>query len=76
MKLLMVEDNELDRKLLREVLRHKGHTAEEALTAAEAIAALSRMPAPTWSCSTSTSRATVSRSPRTSGPHRRWLVPP
>jgi CheY-like chemotaxis protein len=46
MKLLRVEDNELDRKLLREVLRHKGHTAEEAVTAAEAIAALSRIPAP------------------------------
>ncbi len=46
MKLLMVEDNELNRKLLREVLSHKGHTAEEAVTAEEAIAALERMPAP------------------------------
>jgi two-component system cell cycle response regulator DivK len=46
MKLLVVEDNELNRRLLREVLKHKGHTAEEAVTAAEAIAALSRTPAP------------------------------
>jgi len=46
MKLLVVEDNELNRKLLRAVLRLKGHTAEEAVTAAEAIAALSRIPAP------------------------------
>jgi CheY-like chemotaxis protein len=46
MKLLVVEDNELNRKLLRAVLRLKGYTAEEAVTAAEAIAALSRIPAP------------------------------
>jgi len=45
-KLLTVEDNELNRKLLRKVLRQKGHTAEEAVTAEEAIAALERMPAP------------------------------
>jgi CheY-like chemotaxis protein len=46
MKLLLVEDNDLNRKLLRELLRHRGHETEEAVTAAEAIAALSRTPAP------------------------------
>jgi two-component system cell cycle response regulator DivK len=46
MKLLTVEDNELNRKLLRAVLKHQGHIAEEAVTAAEAIEALQRMPPP------------------------------
>ncbi len=46
MKLLLVEDNEANRKLVRVLLRLKGHTAEEAVTAEEAIAALEKMPAP------------------------------
>jgi CheY-like chemotaxis protein len=46
MKLLMVEDNELNRKLLRAVLKHQGHAAAEAVTAAEAIEALARAPPP------------------------------
>jgi two-component system cell cycle response regulator DivK len=46
MKLLMVEDNELNRKLLRSLLKYKGHVAEEAVTAAEAIEAVSRTPPP------------------------------
>lgn len=46
MKMLLVEDNELNRRLLREVLRHGGHSWEEATTAAEALAALGRPPPP------------------------------
>jgi two-component system cell cycle response regulator DivK len=42
MKVLIVEDNEVNRRLVREVFRHKGHQLEEAETAAEAIAALGR----------------------------------
>jgi two-component system cell cycle response regulator DivK len=45
-KLLVVEDNELNRKLLRELLGHRGHSTEETSTAAEAIALLSSAPAP------------------------------
>ncbi|HEX4383037.1 MAG TPA: response regulator [Myxococcales bacterium] len=46
MKVLVVEDNELNRKLLRDLLGHRGHSTEETATAAEAISHLSRSPAP------------------------------
>jgi CheY-like chemotaxis protein len=46
MKILVVEDNELNRRLLRALLQSKGFDMEEAQTAAEAIAALGRPPLP------------------------------
>ena len=46
MKLLLVEDNASNRQLAQAVLKRKGHVAEEARTAPEAIAALDRGPLP------------------------------
>ncbi|HVY61814.1 MAG TPA: response regulator [Planctomycetota bacterium] len=46
MRVLIVDDNQVNRRLVREVLNHKGHASEEAETAAEAIAALERRPLP------------------------------
>jgi CheY-like chemotaxis protein len=46
MQFLVVEDNELNRRLLRALLQSKGFGMEEAHTAAEAIAALGRAPLP------------------------------
>jgi CheY-like chemotaxis protein len=46
MKFLVVEDNEVNRRLVREVLGHKGHTVEEVVNAGDAIAALGRTPLP------------------------------
>lgn len=46
MRLLLVDDNEMNRILVREVLRLKGHATEEVETAAQAIAALARGPLP------------------------------
>lgn len=46
MKILVVEDNELNRQLLRAVLLPAGHELGEAKTAAEAIAALDSGPRP------------------------------
>jgi CheY-like chemotaxis protein len=43
---LIVEDNPVNRQLVREILTHKGHTAVDAATAAEAIAALEARPLP------------------------------
>jgi two-component system cell cycle response regulator DivK len=45
-KLLVVEDNELNRKLLRDLLGHRGHSTEETSTATGAIERLSSEPAP------------------------------
>jgi two-component system, cell cycle response regulator DivK len=41
-KILLVEDNEVNRRLVHAVLEHAGHPTAEASTAAEALAALSR----------------------------------
>jgi len=46
MKLLIVEDNAVNRMLVREVLRYRGQEMEEVETAAEAIAALNDGPLP------------------------------
>lgn len=46
MKILIIEDNELNRKLLWALLRPKGFDLEEAQTAFEAIAILGRSPPP------------------------------
>lgn len=46
MKILVVEDNQLNRQLLRAVLLPYGHELEETETAAEAIAALDSRPRP------------------------------
>jgi two-component system cell cycle response regulator DivK len=40
MRLLIVDDNAANRRLVRAVLEHRGHESTEAETAAEAIAAL------------------------------------
>jgi CheY-like chemotaxis protein len=46
MRILVVEDNELNRRLLRALLKAKGIDQVETHTAAEAIAALARAPLP------------------------------
>jgi two-component system, cell cycle response regulator DivK len=46
MKMLIVEDNDLNRRLLRALLQSKGFELEEARTAAEAISALGAPPFP------------------------------
>ena len=46
MKILVVEDNDLNRHLVQAVLKPRGHVLEEAQTAADAIAALGRAPPP------------------------------
>jgi CheY-like chemotaxis protein len=46
MRVLVVEDNELNRRLVRDVLKRRGHLTVEVETAAEAIAALDRLPLP------------------------------
>jgi CheY-like chemotaxis protein len=46
MKILLVEDNDLNRRLVQAVLKPKGHALEEVQTAADAIAALNRPPPP------------------------------
>jgi two-component system cell cycle response regulator DivK len=46
MKLLVVEDNVVNRRLARVLLLHKGHDMAEVATAAEAIATLDSGPLP------------------------------
>jgi two-component system cell cycle response regulator DivK len=46
MRILVVEDNELNRRLLRALLKAKGIDQVETHTAAEAIAALAQAPLP------------------------------
>ncbi|MCA1828644.1 MAG: response regulator [Myxococcales bacterium] len=46
MKILVVEDNDLNRRLVQAVLKPKGHVLEEVQNAADAIAALNKAPPP------------------------------
>ncbi len=46
MRVLIVDDQAVNRELARALLEHRGHAADEAASAAAAIAALDRGPAP------------------------------